>query len=158
MTFNSQTVLKFILRKRQMFFNSSHSMLSGQILGASGSLLPFQLPLMVCSSPQRTTTCQTSRPYRGTPWDRPSLTIQCDFGIALSRRYAGGLGLACWQILCFATVSDGPASAGTPSRPQRLKVLEHRPDNPMEKKPTVALMDLDAHTIRFSYGHRVDLA
>jgi hypothetical protein len=28
-------------------------------------------------------------------------------------------------------------------------MVEHRPDNPMEKKPTVALLDLDAHTIRF---------
>jgi hypothetical protein len=50
---HSQTILKLILKKRQMFSNSSHSMLSGQILGASGSLLPFQFPLMVRSSPQR---------------------------------------------------------------------------------------------------------
>jgi hypothetical protein len=145
----SQTILKLILEKRQLFSNSSHSTLSGQILGV-WIASPFPDPLDGLLFSAARTTCRTSRPYRGTPWDRPSLTIQCDFGIPLSRRYAYSLGLACWQILCLATVSDGPASAGTPSGPRRLKMVEHRPDNPMEKKPTVALLDLDAHTIRFS--------
>ena len=98
------------------------------------------------------------RPYRDTPWDRPNLTIRCDFDIALGRRNPDGSGLACWKTSYFATVRDGPGIAGTPSGLRGLKPKVHRPDDPMEKMATVTLMGFDAHTIQFPYGHRVDLA
>jgi hypothetical protein len=143
-----------MLRKRLTFAASSHARYSpAKYSVLLGSLPPSQLPLMVSSSPQRKQSwCQTMRPYRDTPWDRPSLTIHSDFGIALCRRYAYALSLARLQILCLATVNDGPASAGTPSGPRRLKVVEHRPDNPMEKKMTVCakvltLIPFDFHMV-----------